>query len=174
MHLDSIRSGRAVNSSRPTFATRWRNTRKSSRTPRSRWSERAGCWPTSSADAGRRSMSKDSVSVGKGGRRSGLGARWRRRAPRNADALAVSERVNTGNTGMPTTRWSPTVYRLGAVVALAFCFVAGYVVAGLWSSARDTSSLAQICARVDSMNGLQESLKGPDAVSDEMGVELKA
>src|SRR5215467_9910487 len=27
---------------------------------------------------------------------------------------------------------------------------------------------------VDSMNGLQESLKGPDAVGDEMGVELKA
>jgi hypothetical protein len=75
---------------------------------------------------------------------------------------------------MPTTRWSPTVYRLGAIVALAFCFVAGYVVADLWSSARDTSSLAQICARVDSMNGLQESLKGPDAVSDEVGVELKA
>ena len=75
---------------------------------------------------------------------------------------------------MPTTRWSPTVYRLGAIVALAFCFVAGYVVAGLWSNARDTSPLAQICARVDSMNGLQESLKGPDAVGDEMGVELKA
>ena len=66
------------------------------------------------------------------------------------------------------------MYRLGAIVALAFCFVAGYIVAGLWSSARDTSSLAQICARVDSMNGLQESLKGPDAVGDEMGVELKA
>ena len=76
---------------------------------------------------------------------------------------------------MPTTRWSPTVYRLGAIVALAFCFVAGYVVASLWSSARDTSPLAQICARVDYVNGLQENLKGgQDAASDEVGGELKA
>src|SRR5215510_12143169 len=42
MRLDSIRSGWAVNSSRPTFTTRWRNTRKSSRTPRSRRSEHGG------------------------------------------------------------------------------------------------------------------------------------
>jgi hypothetical protein len=65
--------------------------------------------------------------------------------------------------------------RLVVFVALAFCFVAGYVVAGLWSSARDTSPLAQICARVDYVNGLQENLKGgQDAASDEVGGELKA
>src|SRR5262249_18470626 len=81
---------------------------------------------------------------------------------------------NTGNTGMPTTRWSPTVYRLGAIVALAFCFVAGYAVASLWSSARDTSPLAQICARVDYVNGLQENLKGQDPASEEVSVGLKA
>jgi hypothetical protein len=51
-----------------------------------------------------------------------------------------------------------TVPRLVAVVALALCFVAGYFLAGLWSSARDTSPLAQICARVDYVNGLQENL----------------
>ena len=75
---------------------------------------------------------------------------------------------------MPTIRWSPTGYRLGAIVALAFCFVAGYVVAGLWSSARDTTPLAQICARVDYVNGLQENLKGQDPATEEVSVGLKA
>ena len=75
---------------------------------------------------------------------------------------------------MLTTRWSPTAYRLGAIVALAFCFVAGYVVAGLWSSARDTSPLAQICARVDYVNGLQENLKGQDPASEEVNGGLTA
>ena len=75
---------------------------------------------------------------------------------------------------MPITSWTPTASGLGALVALAFCFVAGYFVAGWWSSARDTS-LAQICARVDYVNGLQENLKGgQDAASDEVGGELKA
>lgn len=75
---------------------------------------------------------------------------------------------------MPITSWTPTASRLGALVALAFCFVAGYFVAGWWSSARDTS-LAQICARVDYVNGLQENLKGgQDAASDEVGGKLKA
>jgi len=74
---------------------------------------------------------------------------------------------------MPTIRWSPTAYRLGAIVALTFCFVAGYV-AGLWSSTRDTSPLAQICARVDYVNGLQENLKGQDPATEEVSVGLKA
>ena len=68
-----------------------------------------------------------------------------------------------------------TVSRIVTVVALAFCFVAGYFLAVWWSSARDTNLLAQICARVDYVNGLQENLKGgQDAASDEVGVELKA
>ena len=67
---------------------------------------------------------------------------------------------------MLTARWNPTVYRLGAIVALALCFLAGYVVATLWSSARDTSPLAQICARVDYVNGLQENLKGQDPATE--------
>jgi hypothetical protein len=67
-----------------------------------------------------------------------------------------------------------TVSRLGAFVALAFCFVAGYFLADWWSSARDTSPLAQICARVDYVNSLQENLKGQDAASDEVRAEFKA
>ena len=66
------------------------------------------------------------------------------------------------------------VSKLVAFVALAFCFVAGYLLAGWWwSSARDTSPLAQICARVDYVNGLQENLHGQLA-GDEVGAELKA
>src|SRR5262245_43438754 len=75
--------------------------------------------------------------------------------------------------GMPATRWTPTVSRLGALAALALCFVAGYVVAVLWSSGRDTNALAQICARVDYVNGLQENLKGQDPATEEVSVGLK-
>jgi HAMP domain-containing protein len=64
-----------------------------------------------------------------------------------------------------------TMPRLVALVALIFCFVAGYFVADLWSR-RDTSPLAQICARVDYVNGLQENLK--DGTSEEVQAELKA
>jgi hypothetical protein len=67
-----------------------------------------------------------------------------------------------------------TVSRIAAFVALAFCFVAGYFLAGLWWSARDTSPLAQICARVDYVNGLQENLKGQDAASEEVRAEFRA
>jgi hypothetical protein len=67
-----------------------------------------------------------------------------------------------------------TVSRLVALVALAFCFVAGYFLASLWSSARDKSPLAQICARVDYVNGLQENLKGQDAASEEVRAEIRA
>ena len=65
-----------------------------------------------------------------------------------------------------------TVSRVVALVALAFCFVAGYLLAGLWSSARDTTPLAQICARVDYVDGLQETLK--DSASVEVQTEIKA
>jgi flagellar basal body-associated protein FliL len=68
-----------------------------------------------------------------------------------------------------------TVSRLVALVALVFCFVAGYFLASWWgSSARDTSPLAQICARIDYVNGLQESLKGQEAASEEVRAEFKA
>ena len=48
---------------------------------------------------------------------------------------------------------------------------ARYFLAGLWSRARDTSPLAQICARVDYVSSLQEHLK--DDASEEMRTELK-
>ena len=67
-----------------------------------------------------------------------------------------------------------TVSRIVTFVALAFCFVAGYFLAVWWSSARDTNLLAQICARVDYVNGLQENLKGQDPAGEEVGVGLKA
>jgi LPS O-antigen subunit length determinant protein (WzzB/FepE family) len=67
------------------------------------------------------------------------------------------------------------VSRLVAFVALAVCFVAGYLLAEWWSSsARDTSPLAQICARVDYVSGLQENLKGQEAASEEVQAEFKA
>jgi hypothetical protein len=66
------------------------------------------------------------------------------------------------------------VSRLSAFLALAFCFVAGYLLAGWWSGARDTSPLAQICARVDYVNGLQENLKGQEAASEEVRAEFNA
>ena len=66
------------------------------------------------------------------------------------------------------------MFRLGAFLALALCFIAGYFVAGLlWTSTRDTSPLAQICARVDYVNSLQENLKGQDAASEDARGELK-
>jgi len=60
--------------------------------------------------------------------------------------------------------------RLGVFAALAVCFVAGYFVAGLWSNGRDTSPLAQFCARVDYVSSLPENIKN-DA-SEEMRTEL--
>jgi len=66
------------------------------------------------------------------------------------------------------------VSRLGALVALAVCFLAAGYFLGSWWHARDTGRLAQICARVDYVNSLQENLKGPDAASEQVGSELKA
>jgi hypothetical protein len=62
------------------------------------------------------------------------------------------------------------VTRLAAAIALVFCFVAGYFLANWWSK-RDTSPLAQICARVDYVNGLQEEMK--DAAAEELRIELR-
>jgi hypothetical protein len=53
---------------------------------------------------------------------------------------------------------------------IVFCFLAGYFLANWWSK-RDTSPLAQICARVDYVNGLQEELK--DAAAEELRIELR-
>jgi hypothetical protein len=67
-----------------------------------------------------------------------------------------------------------TVSKLAAFVALVFCFVAGYFLPHFWSSSRDPSPLAQICARVDYVNGLQENPKGQDAASEKVRAQFKA
>src|SRR6266403_5147112 len=87
--------------------------------------------------------------------------------PQTADRKGAGRKLE----GLPAARkGNPEMSRLGVLAALAVCFVAGYFVAGLWSSPRDTSSLAQICARVDYVSSLQENLK--DAASEEMRTEL--
>ena len=46
----------------------------------------------------------------------------------------------------------------------------------LWGArdrARDTTPLAQICARVDYVNSLQENLEGQAAASEEVRAEFK-
>jgi hypothetical protein len=75
-----------------------------------------------------------------------------------------------------TTRLIPSlrISRLVGALLLALCFVAGYLVAGWWSGSRDTTSLAQICARVDYVNSLQEGLNGQQAASEEVRDEFKA
>ena len=43
---------------------------------------------------------------------------------------------------------------------LGLCFGAGYFIAGWWSGIRDRTPLAQLCARIDYVNGLQAELVG--------------
>ena len=69
---------------------------------------------------------------------------------------------------------SLTVRRASALVALAVCFVAGYLLAGWWSGTRNSGPLEQICARVDYVNSLQENLEGQQAASEEVQAEFKA
>jgi hypothetical protein len=62
---------------------------------------------------------------------------------------------------------------LAAVGALALCFIIGFFLAGwLCTSTRQTSPLANICARVDYANSFEENLKGQ--ASDELRDELRA
>jgi hypothetical protein len=70
---------------------------------------------------------------------------------------------------------APTISRANAIVALAVCFVAGYFLAE-WGApkTRDRSPIAQICARVDYVNSLQENLQGQEAASEEVRAEFKA
>ena len=64
--------------------------------------------------------------------------------------------------------------RASALVALAVCFVAGYLLAGWWSEGRDKSPLEQISGRIDYVNSLQENLEGQQAASEEVRSEFKA
>lgn len=63
---------------------------------------------------------------------------------------------------------------LAAVGALALCFFSGFFLAAwFWTSTR-APTVAQLCARVDYINGLQENLKGEEAASQEVQTEVKA
>jgi hypothetical protein len=65
------------------------------------------------------------------------------------------------------------VSHLVAGLACVICFVAGYLLAGSWSDANDTTPLEQICARVDHVNSLQE-LPEQQAASEEVRHQLEA
>jgi hypothetical protein len=78
--------------------------------------------------------------------------------------------------GRASTLVSSLPYRSRLVQAclLGLCVLAGYLIAGRLSGTRDTTPLAQICARVDYVNGLQEELQGQQAASQEVRDEFKA
>jgi hypothetical protein len=63
---------------------------------------------------------------------------------------------------LPSLRVSHIVAGLACVI----CFVAGYLLAGSWSDANDTTPLEQICARVDHVNSLQEEFPEQQAASE--------
>jgi len=68
---------------------------------------------------------------------------------------------------------SLTTSRSTAILALAACFVAGYLFADWLSEGRDQTPLEQICARVDHVDSLQENLTGQEAASEEARAEFK-
>jgi cytochrome c-type biogenesis protein CcmH/NrfG len=77
--------------------------------------------------------------------------------------------VNTGSLR------SLRVPRYVAIILLALCVVAGYLTARwLWPRARDTTPLAQICARVDYIASLQEQLPERQASGEAIREEFKA
>jgi hypothetical protein len=57
---------------------------------------------------------------------------------------------------------------------LGLCFGAGYFIADWWSSSRDRTPLAQLCARIDYVNGLQLALDGQQAASEEVREQFEA
>jgi hypothetical protein len=67
-----------------------------------------------------------------------------------------------------------TISRLEAVLAFVICLGAGYLLADWWPKPRDPRALAQICARVDYINSMQENLRGQAAASEEVQSEFKA
>jgi hypothetical protein len=59
-------------------------------------------------------------------------------------------------------------------LVIGLSFIAGFFLAEWWSDREDTSPLAQICARIDYVDGLQEKLQGQQAASQEVRNEFKA
>jgi len=68
----------------------------------------------------------------------------------------------------------PLMRILSQAFLLGACFVAGYLVAGWWWGSRDATPLAQICARIDYVNGLQEELQGQLGPAQEVRNEFRA
>jgi hypothetical protein len=71
------------------------------------------------------------------------------------------------------SRWlaSLRVSRLIGALLIALSVVAGYLFAGWLLGPRDATPLAQICARVDYLNSLQQELREP--LSEEMRNEIR-
>ena len=71
-------------------------------------------------------------------------------------------------------RVHPLLRLLIQAVLLGACFVAGYLIAEHWSGTRESTALAQLCARIDYVNGLQEELQGQLGPTQEVRDEFKA
>jgi hypothetical protein len=71
-------------------------------------------------------------------------------------AVQKGESLEPPDRGKAALVPSLRVSRLVAILLVLLAAVAGYHFAALWSGARDTTPLTQICARVDYMNGLQQ------------------
>jgi hypothetical protein len=65
------------------------------------------------------------------------------------------------------------VSRLTAGLLLVLSVAAGYLFAAWLSGLRDSTPLAQICARIDYVNGLQKQLEGQQAASEEVREQFK-
>jgi hypothetical protein len=74
----------------------------------------------------------------------------------------------------PMVRVHPLLRLLIHAVLLGACLVAGYLIAGWWWGTRDNTALAQICARIDYVNGLQEQLQGHLGATQDMRDEFNA
>jgi hypothetical protein len=66
----------------------------------------------------------------------------------------------------------PSRSQIVVAVLVGSGFAGGYVLAEWWWGATDRAALAQICAQVDYMNGLQQELPEQRAPADEMRHEF--
>ena len=71
-------------------------------------------------------------------------------------------------------RVHPLLRLLIQAMLLGAFFLAGYLIAEWWWGTRDSTALAQICARIDYVNGLQEELQGRLGPTQEVRDEFKA
>ncbi len=55
-------------------------------------------------------------------------------------------------------------------VLLVLALLAGYLLANWWASSRETTALAQICARVDYISGLQQDGDAQDTTQQDFAM----